>query len=396
MIIRTIKNIISQCVRFANWAFYRFVPIDDKLAIFVSFHGTGYSDNPKAIYEKMLQDPRFDDFRFIWFIKKKKSSVREIPGAIIKPYYSPSYFFYMARAKYWVINCKMPTYIKKKDKQVYLQTWHGTPLKRLGCDIEVSEGMTFYRSKISFEEMCETYRKDSEKYNFMITPNRFCTEIFPKAFLVEPEKLIETGYPRNDFITNTTENEVEEIKKKWGIPLDKKVVFYAPTWRDTSFVASGYTFELKADFRKWKEVLGEDYVVVFKPHYLIINKYEHDEELEGFLYSIPASAEINQFYVISDVLVTDYSSVFFDYSVLNRPIYFYMYDRTEYQDQMRGFYLDVDTELPGDIYTDEVNMLEEIKNNIYDYSSLEEFNKKFNHMQDGKCTERVIDIVFEK
>jgi len=255
--------------------------------------------------------------------------------------------------------------------------------------------------------MIVSLNKDTQKIH-ITSLMRACFVIYPEGLNYSDgmlnwayswggtEKLIETGYPRNDFITNTTAEEADEIKRKWNIPLDKKVVFYAPTWRDTSFVASGYTFELKADFRKWKEILGDDYVVVFKPHYLIINKYEHDDSLEGFLYSIPASAEINQFYVISDMLITDYSSVFFDYSVLNRPIYFYMYDRAEYQDQMRGFYLDVDSELPGKIYTDETEMLSAIRDDDYDYSALTAFNERFNHMQDGKCTERVIDIVFEK
>ena len=150
---------------------------------------------------------------------------------------------------------------------------------------------------------------------------------------------------------------IKSIKNKYHLPLDKKILLYAPTWRDNSYVASGYTFELQANFKKWKEVLGNEYVVVFKPHYLIINKYENDSELEGFLYSIPASAEINELYVLSDCLVTDYSSVFFDYAVLNRPMYFYMYDLDDYRDELRGFYLDIYTELPGTIYENEENML---------------------------------------
>ena len=104
---------------------------------------------------------------------------------------------------------------------------------------------------------------------------------------------------------------------------------------------SGYTFDLQVDFYKWKEVLGDEYVVLFKPHYLIVNKYENTEGLAGFLYNINANVDIKELYVISDVLVTDYSSVFFDYAILNRPIYFYMYDLKEYAEELRGFYLDI-------------------------------------------------------
>lgn len=392
---KSIKLVISNTIRVFYSLIYKLIPVDDKMVIFISFHGRGYSDNPRAIYEAMKKDSKFDGYRFIWFIKNHKNKNIVIDGAEIKEYFSIPYFYYMSKAKYWVINCKMPEYMKKKNSQVYLQTWHGTPLKRLGHDIQVSENATFYRSGMSYKEMCKSYDVDVERYNYMISPNKFCTEVFQSSFGINRERLIETGYPRNDFITNATKEEVIELKKKFNLPLDKKVLLYAPTWRDNSYVASGYTFELQANFKKWKEVLGDEYVVVFKPHYLIINKYENDSELEGFLYSIPASAEINELYVLSDCLVTDYSSVFFDYAVLNRPMYFYMYDLDDYRDELRGFYLDIYTELPGTIYESEENMLKDIHENVYDYTRLNVFNERFSHAQTGDCAQKVINIVFE-
>ena len=363
--------------------------------IFISFHGKGYSDNPKAIYEEIIQDERFKGYRFIWFIKDHKRKNITIPGAEIKEYFSLSYFYYMSKAKYWIINCKMPIYICKKENQFYLQTWHGTPLKRLAHDIDVSEDTTFYRSAVTYEQMCNSYDVDVARYNYMISPNAFCSQVFPSAFGINKERLIETGYPRNDFIVNATKDDVFRIKKKLNIPMDKKVILYAPTWRDNSYVAAGYTFELKADFHKWKEILQEEYVVLFKPHYLIINKYENDRSLDGFLYSIPANNDIKDLYVISDVLITDYSSVFFDYAILKRPIYFYMYDIEEYATDLRGFYMDIHKELPGKIYKEENEMLMDIKNQIYDDSRMEVFNQRFNNLDDGKASKRVVDIIYK-
>lgn len=394
--LRIIKKIVGKIITFTYKLLYKFIPIDDKLVIFISFHGRGYSDNPRAIYEGMKKDERFKGYRFIWFIKHHKKRNIEILGAEIKEYFSLSYFYYISKAKYWVINCKMPSYIKKKDNQVYLQTWHGTPLKRLAHDIIEVEDITYYRSGMSFDEMTKTYDIDVERYNYMISPNKFCTEVFQTAFRIDKDRLIETGYPRNDFITNSTKDDVTSLKKKFDLPLDKKIILYAPTWRDNSYVTSGYTFELNADFHKWKDILGDDYIVVFKPHYLIINKDENDHTLDGFLYSINASAEINELYVLSDILITDYSSVFFDYAILNRPIYFYMYDLEEYREELRGFYLDIYTELPGKIYEDEKKLLNDISCQIYDYNHLKEFNKRFNHAQTGDCAKKVIDIVFDE
>lgn len=391
--LRLIKKWAGKLIRLLYKMLYRFVSVDDKQVIFISFHGRGYSDNPRAIYEAMIQDPRWQGYRFIWFIKHHKKKGLQIPGAEIKEYFSFSYFYHLSKAKFWVVNCKLPLYICKKPEQVYLQTWHGTPLKRLAHDIDVAEDTTFYRSAVSYEQMCHSYDVDVARYNYMISPNAFCTEVFPHAFGIDPQKLVETGYPRNDFIVNATTEQILSIKKRLQLPMDKKIILYAPTWRDNSYVSAGYTFELKADFRLWKKILGEDSIVLFKPHYLIINKYQDDPSLKGFLYSIPAVAEINELYVISDVLITDYSSVFFDYAILKRPMYFYMYDLENYASDLRGFYLDITKDLPGKIYRSEDKLCQDIQAGVYDRSKLDEFSKRFNNLDDGHASQRVLDLL---
>ena len=153
MLIRFAKKVISKTIHILYRCTYRLVPIDDKTVIFISFHGRGYSDNPKAIYEEMRRDPAFKDYTFIWAIKHHKKKAAAVEGAKVIEYFSVPYFYYMSRAKYWIFNCKMPLYICKKEKQIYLQTWHGTPLKRLAHDIHVSQDTTFYRSKMSAADM---------------------------------------------------------------------------------------------------------------------------------------------------------------------------------------------------------------------------------------------------
>ena len=391
--LRLIKKWAGKLIRLLYKMLYRFVSVDDKQVIFISFHGRGYSDNPRAIYDAMIQDPRWQGYRFIWFIKHHKKKGLQIPGAEIKEYFSFSYFYHLSKAKFWVVNCKLPLYICKKPEQVYLQTWHGTPLKRLAHDIDVAEDTTFYRSAVSYEQMCHSYDVDVARYNYMISPNAFCTEVFPHAFGIDPQRLVETGYPRNDFIVNATQEQILSIKNRLQLPMDKKIILYAPTWRDNSYVSAGYTFELKADLRLWKKILGEDFIVLFKPHYLIINKYQDDPSLKGFLYSIPAAAEINELYVISDVLITDYSSVFFDYAILKRPMYFYMYDLENYASDLRGFYLDITKDLPGKIYRSEEKLCQDIQAGVYDRSKLDDFSKRFNNLDDGHASKRVLDLL---
>ena len=392
-----IKKFLGRFIKATYKIWYKFISVDEKTILFISFHGRGYSCNPKYLHKYLLTNEKYKDYKFIWAVKKGKG--KDISGAEVIRYNSVKYFYYLAKSKYWIVNCKLPRHILKKDNQVYLQTWHGTPLKRLAHDIEIGADAKFYRTGISKKEMTETYDIDVNRYDYLISPNKFSTEKFQSAFDIERNRIIETGYPRNDYLTNISDSEIKKIKEKFKIPEDKKVILYAPTWRDNSFDVKGYTFKLQVDFIKWKEFLGEEYVVLFKPHYLITNKF-NNRGLEKFLYTISEDKDINELYVISDILVTDYSSVFFDYAILQRPILFYMYDLKEYEEEIRGFYLDIKKDLPGNIFTKEEELLKEILN-IEKYKKntsklLENFNNTYNYLQDGHASDRVIKVLLEE
>ena len=390
----SIKRMLSKLIKALYKITYKYIPTNNKMILFVSYHGRGYLCNPKYIHKYMESREEYKDYKYIWAVKKVKDV--NINNSKVVRYNGIRYFYYLARSKYWIINCKMPKYILKKENQIYIQTWHGTPLKRLAHDINIGEDKTFYRTKVTKEEMTKSYDTDVKKYDYFISPNAFSTEKFKSSFKVRQEIIIESGYPRNDYLTDITENEILNLKNKYNIPLEKKVILYAPTWRDNSFTNKGYIFELKANYNLWKDKLGDEYIVIFKPHYLIINKY-NNEDLNGFLYTVNENEDINELYVISDILVTDYSSVFFDYAILKRPIYFYMYDLKEYEENLRGFYLDINSDLPGDIITNESDLLEAILDNknylIENYIKLIRFNNIYNKLQDGKCCEKVVDNI---
>jgi CDP-glycerol glycerophosphotransferase len=398
---KTIFSIVRKILNKLKELLYKVVfvkfPVKGDMAIFCSHLGRGYSCNPKAIYETMLEDERFKNYKFVWAFKD--GAKHQAPGAVNVNYGSLKYLYYLSISKYWIFNAKMPGYYIKKKGQVYLQTWHGTPLKKLGKDIAVGEDAKFYRSEMSREEMVKTYERDSARYDYFISPNKFSTEAFKSAFSVNTGVIIETGYPRNDILTNASSEYADNIKRRLGIPQNKKVVLYAPTWRDNMYDTDGYLYELKVDFSKWHRVLGDDYFIIYKPHYLIYNTSNLDE-YKSFIFDASKFDEINELYLISDILVTDYSSVFFDYGVLKRPALFYMYDLEEYRDNLRGFYLDIYSDLPGPIIEKEDELLDNIinidavterfkdqNNNFYD---------KFCSLEQGKSSKMVIDILMDK
>ena len=391
---KLIKKFLGKLIRFLYRLVYRFIPCQKETILFISFHGRGYSDNPMALHQYITAHSRYRNYRCIYAIKNHKQKNLKIDNAKIIEYFSVSYFFYLARSKYWIANCKLPKYVLKKPTQVYLQTWHGTPLKKLAHDIEVPDGTTFYRSGMSIEEMRSTYDNDVSKYNYMISPSSFTTEVFQSAFAINKERLIETGYPRNDILSNFQDEDIDRIKVELKLPKDKKVILYAPTWRDNSFNLKGYTFKLEVDFNKWQSKLGDEYIVVFKPHYLIVNNFDL-ASVKDFVYFVDPKEDISRLYLIADILITDYSSVFFDYAILKRPIYFYMYDLESYRDELRGFYLDIYQDLPGQIIEDENLLLEKIKQNNFDYNKLNLFNLRFNNHEDGKASKRVLEILLK-
>ncbi len=182
------------------------------------------------------------------------------------------------------------------------------------------------------------------------------------------------------------------------IPADKKVVLYAPTWRDDQYATSlGYTLDLGVDFEALRAQLGDGYVVLFRAHYLIASQFDF-ERLGGFVLDVSDVSDVNDLYAASDMLVTDYSSVFFDFANLGKPIVFYMYDLDYYASEMRGFYVDL-PDLPGPVVTDQQGLVgalvaadspdDDLKRRYH------RFRERFNPMDDGHASERVLERVID-
>lgn len=368
--------------------------VDNNMILFNTFNGKSYSDSPKAIYLFMKNNNEYKDYKFVWSFKnpEKYEFLKKEKNTIIIKQGTREYEKYMSKSKYWIFNYRVAEHQYPKKNQVYIQCWHGTPLKRLGYDLENTENVLNTTKEIRLK-----YRTDAKKFKYILSPSKFATEKFISAWnlkkLNKENCIIEEGYPRNDFLYNYTEQDVKNIKGKLNIDkLNKKVILYAPTWRDNQHKSGvGYTYKTEVDFDKLQKEIGKDYIILFRAHYLVANEFDF-EKYKGFIFDVSSIDDINELYIISDMLVTDYSSVFFDYANLKRPIIFYMYDLKEYQNDLRGFYIDLD-ELPGNVERTEEELINEIKrldiNFKYD-EKYKSFNEKYNYLDDGNASERVI------
>lgn len=367
------------------------LPRDRKLIIFESFNGRQISDNPKAIYEYIKREK--PEYKLIWSVDKDFSKYINDAEVEYIVRFSLKWLLKFTRAKYWVTNSRFPLWFSKNKDTVYVQTWHGTPLKRLGGDIKnvkIPNWDTKQYRKEFFDE--------AKKWDYLISPNRYSTDIFKKAFNYKGN-VIETGYPRNDVLfKKNKESEINSIKKRLGIPDKKKIILYAPTWRDNDFHEQGkYKFSLNLNLEKMKEELSEDYIVILRTHYLISDNLDVSK-FNNFVFDFSKIGEISDLYLISDILITDYSSVFFDFALLKKPILFYTYDIDSYKDEIRGFYFDLEKEAPGPLMktTEEIIMWlkKNEKRDSKDNKEAISFKKKFGSLEDGNATERVVNEIF--
>lgn len=374
-----------------------FGKIEDKLVYFQTFSGRGYSDSPKAMYEYMLSAPEYSGYRFVWCFKEpeKYSFLLDNERTEIVKFRTRADNKALRKAKYWISNYRMLNHQFPRKGQIYLQCWHGTPLKRLGYDI--GEGDNVMNSA---SEVREKYRTDAKKFSYILSPSPFATEKFATAWNLnatgQRHKIIEEGYPRNDRLITSTPEEREQIRKQLGID-GRKVILYAPTWRDNQHTSGeGYTYKTEVDFDRLQRELGEEYVILFRAHYLVANSFDFDR-YEGFVKDVSSYSDINELYIASDLLVTDYSSVFFDYANLHKPMIFYMYDLEEYAGEIRGFYISLD-ELPGPVVRDEDGLLEALGSldGWKPDEKYEEFHRKYNPKDDGKASERVLRRVIQR
>lgn len=374
---------------------YKLYRVDEKKIIFEAYNGRAYACSPKAIYEEMLRDSRFDEYEFVWAFRSpiEYKKLLQNPRTSLVKYRTPRYYRTYAQAKYWIPNSMVPLLVTKKPSQIMLQCWHGTPLKRLRNDIIENT----QNAMNSLQDFIRKNKADTARYDFMISPSRFASEKFTTAFdlkeLGKEDILIETGYPRNDFLFKYTQKDVDTAKNKLNLPRNnKKILLYAPTWRDDQHTAEdGYVYESPVDFDYLQKELADEYIILFRAHYMVADKFDFDK-YEGFIYNASKVDDVNDLYIISDALITDYSSVFFDYANLKRPIHFFMYDKEHYENQLRGFYLDL-AELPGKIVETEKDLVADVRCGKMS-SNYHEFCQKFNSLDDSGSASRVVRKVF--
>lgn len=357
-------------------------PILNDHIMMSSFWGRNnqFNDNPEALYRYI--EKNYPDMKTVIVLKDAIRSYPEYPNAKIISYGTKAYWYYLARSKYFVnnVNFTEPPRIKRAE-QVEIQTMHGTPLKTLGFDVKDDWRDSTYN---------EVLRKNNN-WDYLTVPSDWVAKYAPKAFRVSP-KIIKSGYPRNDKLFREYKmNEKKALKIAMGLPLGKKIIAYTPTWRNKEESSINDFFNISEFYSK----IPKDTVIAIKNHHYQSWK-KIDKRYRDKIILLDISTEIEHLYHVSDALITDYSSVMFDYSLLNKPMMFWVFDYEDYIEN-RGLNFDFITEAPGPLIFKQEELykwIEEFDRIPNEFSGkIQKFRKKFGQYDTGNACESIIKEV---
>jgi len=380
---------------------YRSHPIAQSCILYNSYVGAGMICNPYGIFRELLNQKSFAGYTHIWVISEKqelgrlRQEYRQYPNVRFISRHKnkgKGYAKYMATAKYIVENTSFPFYFSKREGQVAINTWHSITVKTLGFDMP--------NGKVGTRNMLRSFLQ----CDYIVSPNAFMTDIFRNSFKLQglyEGTIIEEGHPRNDLLLKSDPAHVRKKLADRGIRIDgsKKVILYAPTWRGGSIsdVASNFR-ECVQSYKELHKALSKkfssEYQIIIKPHHLVYKQLTRQDKSE--MQYVPQSIDTNELLSIVDVLISDYSSIYFDFMLTNRPIVFYIPDLEQYKKE-RDVYFKPE-ELPGPVAVnvDEIcNIIDNLEQEIVSYKETYTAIKNWAcRLDDGNANKRIIDAIF--
>ena len=358
-----------------------FVKTDPDLILFISYGGQKYDDSPRVVYEYLLKHPVSSEHKYVWaFIEPDKFPQVEQKVKVD----TFAYYITAMRAGYWITNSSASRGLnfRKKSTRNMLFTHGLTGIKKIGCDIQEAEKAF----KIGFHEQFDAIFVEGKKE----------IPLLAHAWQMDPAVFYTTGLPRNDDLAVVTEAEIKSIKDRLGIPQSKKVILYAPTFREFSRAEDGRNaLGIPINFSKWEAALGQEYVLLVTAHYevakLLDELPKNDFVINAFKYPV-----LNDLIKVSEILISDYSSIVFDYSIMERPVFCYGYDYDSYVKE-RGVYTDLNELFSHGVLRTEGELLQAIKQIDYSYEC--KYTKE--HLKEeyiasyGDAAQKAVKVIFE-
>ncbi|MGW9073355.1 bifunctional glycosyltransferase/CDP-glycerol:glycerophosphate glycerophosphotransferase [Streptomyces yangpuensis] len=364
-----------------HYRIQRLLPLRPELAVFSAYWHGGYACNPAAIEAKLRE--LAPGMRTAWICDPAHAATLPRETVALRPG-SVAYWSALARAGYLVTNVNFDRALVKRPGQVLLQTQHGTPLKRVGLDLQDRPAAT---PTTDFAGLL----RGADQWDYLLSSNRHSTLVWEKA-VPSSYTTLEYGYPRNDVFHRATRSDVLELRERLGIPAGSTAILYAPTHRDYRRSRPDHL-----DFERLLQELGPRFTVLFRTHLTYANAPDRPWEPHPRLLDVSAHPSVEELCLASDALVTDYSSLMFDYAALDRPIVIHADDWEAYE-AARGTYFDLRSCPPGAIARTQDELVDIFTTGHWRGSRSAQlrsaFRARFCSYDDGYAAERVVRRVF--
>ena len=362
-----------------NFLYYVFnlFPIRKNKILFYSM-SKKYGCNPKYITEELLHQEK--PYELVWFTSKKSDG---FPDSVRTIHARLQLCYALATSSVIISNCRIGKFfakgIKRRKNQIYIQTWHGFPLKRIENDGVNLSKKYLHNAKI-----------DSKNITHLLSNSKWLTNTYRSCFFYDG-KIIETGSPRNDIFFHQTQDIGKKVKKSLNIPQENKIILYAPTFRDDHDL-SCYSLQYQKIYDALTEKFNTKFSFLIRMH-PNLQKIEQLVPAEPFVVNAFSYPDIQELLASTDILITDYSSVMFDFMLSKRPAFIFATDTEKYQAE-RGFYFSME-ELPFPLAFSNKQLLDNIKkfDNITYQDALDTFIKKFQIIENGTASKQCADII---
>ncbi|RAJ33510.1 CDP-glycerol glycerophosphotransferase [Kitasatospora sp. SolWspMP-SS2h] len=366
-------------LRTADYPAARRLPLRDAV-LYDVFGGRSYSCNPRAVHEELVA--RGLPLEHLWVVEDGQE--QPPAGTTALRMWSPEWYEALATSRYLVGNTHFPDFLERREGQVVAQLWHGTPLKRIARQVR-----TEWMAEDGYLDRLE---REVRQWNLLLSPSPFAGPILADSFDYRGEPL-EAGYPRNDRLVRADPVERAAVRARLGVPEGRTVVLYAPTWRDDQRDGDRYRLDLRLDVEAARAALGEDHLLLLRPHVHVGGRMPDDD----FVRDVSDHPDVADLMLAADVLVTDYSSLMFDFAVTGRPMLFFTYDLEHYRNRLRGFTFDFQAHAPGPLLSTSAEVVAALRD--FDPAPYAEryraFRERFCPLDDGRAAARVVDRMLE-
>ena len=378
---RFIKRCWNAAKNRSKWIISRMFPIDKKKITISSFYGRGYGDNAKYIVEKLLKSEK--NFKIIWIVKNDSEAKTLPEGVTACKDGTFKCIYHLMTSKIWIDNCRKYFIMLKRRNQFYIQTWHGFALNRIEKDAIASLAADYEKLAM----------RDSKNIDYIISCSKFMTDIYRNSFWYDGE-IIETGAPRNDILIKGDQEIKSKVYEYFNIQSNKKIILYAPTFR-ADRQTDAYSIDYKRIIDACNKRFDGEFIFITRLHPNIAamsgNLVWSNEIINGSYYS-----DMQELMVASNIIITDYSSVMFDFALQYKPCFQFATDISAYKND-RNFYFELD-KLPFSVAENN----DELEKNILDFSAsdykqaLETFYNDVGMIRAGNAADKCCDIIIEK